>query len=369
MLRTDDLDFDLPADRIATRPAWPRESARLLVTWRDDPSRIEHAAIADLPKFAKPGDLFILNRTRVLAARLVGTRAGTGGHVEGLYLHTHPCPPPERMWAVLLKGKSVRAGIRISLQADSGADAHVTLEPVEKLADEPGAWLARVHGPPASEADAAILDRCGRTPLPPYILKARKAVNDRTPDATDRAWYATSFDTGSATSVAAPTAGFHLTESVRGQLAEAGATFADIELAVGVGTFRPVETEFVEDHPMHREWCSMPPATRSRIAAAKERSGRVICVGTTAARSVESLASTTDESAWTRLLITPGYRWRVTDGLLTNFHLPRSTLLAMVAALFEGGIPVVKHLYAAAIAHDYRFFSYGDAMLILPGRP
>jgi len=349
----------------------PRESARLMVTWREDPGRVEHVTIGDLPRFARTGDVFVLNQTRVLAARLVGRRRGTGGRVEGLYLRAEEAKSGPRRWVALLKGKSVQAGIRIDLEDDTGGMCGVSLEPLAKVDDEPGAWVVAVEGAGvgAEMGDAEILDRAGLTPLPPYILKARKVAADVVPDAADREWYSTSFDRGSPTSVAAPTAGFHLTEAVREGLARAGAGFEHVELAVGIGTFRPIESEFVEGHAMHREWCTMTAGTKGKLVAARQHGGRVLCVGTTAARTVESCADLAEESVWTRLLITPGYSWKIADGLLTNFHLPRSTLLAMVASLFKGGVPVVKALYAQAIARGYRFFSYGDAMLILPGKP
>lgn len=372
MLRTDELDFELPPNRVAMKPAEPRESAKLMVVWRDDPERIEHCTVADLPRFVEAGDVFVLNRTRVLAARFVGRRADTGGRVEGLYLRADAAAATgERRWVVLLKGKSVREGIRIDLDDEKAAATGVRLETVERHAAELGAWSVRVWGPRQGESDQAVLQRCGRTPLPPYILKARKDAAAEEPDAADRAWYSTSFDSGEATSVAAPTAGFHLTGPIRELMAERGARFEQVELAVGVGTFRPVETEFLEQHVMHREWCSMSAAVRGILERCKAEGDRVICVGTTAARTVESFAGdgTGVDGMWTQLLITPGYRWRLSDGLLTNFHLPRSTLLAMVASLFEGGLPRAKALYTEAIAHGYRFFSYGDAMLILPGRP
>ncbi len=359
-------------------PAPRRDAARLLVISRTHHARMEHRTIGDLPALLQPGDLLVLNNTRVLHARFVGTRIGTGGRLSGLYLSPAPSPPDQRSWMVLVKGGHLKPGVRIGLGEGGSAAAGypIELELRSRSEDEPGAWIAAVHGARPDEPDAAILDRVGLTPLPPYILAARKTQDITIPDSFDRDRYQTMFadEEGPPGSVAAPTAGLHLTPHVLSRLNDGGIGHATVNLSVGTGTFKPVETEFVEQHPMHAEWCAMPPATRQAIHDTRARGGRVFAVGTTAARTIETYAGLEaagqdpPESIETRILITPGYQWRWVDGLLTNFHLPRSTLLAMVAALLDPthGLPRLKQVYQAAIDERYRFFSYGDAMLVLP---
>lgn len=422
VLRTSDLEYDLPESLIATSPAEPRDSARLLVVSRSDPSRLEHRVVRDLPELLLPRDLLVLNTTRVVPARLIGHRADTGGHVEGLYLDEadaylgHEAVPErgvdasERRWAVLLQGKRMKAGIDVVIELDGaggagpGPDSGVRLHLLSPLGSEDrGGWIVSVRGALEGEGSVAILERVGRTPLPPYILKAREreaeaASASHVGEAYDRARYQTVYARGaepdgatggggeraardSGASVAAPTAGLHLTPAVLEGLRARGVGRADVVLHVGSGTFRPVEAEFVEQHRMHTERCAMPRQTRGAILGtrgdAAGRVGRVICVGTTSARTVESfarLAASGDEGRegdaadWlaTDILITPGYPWRWTDGLLTNFHLPRSTLLAMVASLFPGGVARLMEIYGVALRERYRFYSYGDAMLVLP---
>lgn len=372
MLRTADLDYELPEAAIAVRAAEPRDSARLLVISRSDPSRIEHRTVRDLPDLLHPADVLVFNTTRVLRARLLGRRADTGGRVEGLYLEDGAGPPPGALrWRVLLRGRRMKPGVIIELDRADGTASGVSLRLLEAGPDEPGSWEAEVHGFVDSGApSAAVLEAIGATPLPPYILKARRHQGLEIADRQDRARYQTVFAAGQTDavgpggSVAAPTAGLHFTAELLARLRERGVTRADVELHVGTGTFRPVETEFVEQHPMHREWCAMDEGTIAAVEAAE----RVIAVGTTSARTLESFAAS-DRAARaieTRLLITPGYEWRWVDGLLTNFHLPRSTLLAMVAALLPEGVPRLLDLYRLALREGYRFYSYGDAMLVLP---
>jgi len=391
VLRTSDLDYELPPRAVATSPAKPRDAARLLVVSRCDESILEHATVRDLPRFLIPNDLLILNTTKVLPARLRGARIDTRGGVEGLFLRAVDNEQwrnlgPGRYWIVLLRGGSLREGVIVSLMNNRNEEGGATLELVSRIPEETGGWLVRVFtpGPSATSmsrsggatggtaTDITILGMVGHTPLPPYIIKARRDGGEVVEDAIDRTHYQSVF-ADQPGSVAAPTASLHLTEELLAQIKTKGVRTADVVLEVGTGTFKPVETEFVEQHPMHSEHCQMSRATREVITAARANGHRVICVGTTAARTVESFAAT--PNAWamcetarmdTRLLITPGYTWLSTDGLLTNFHLPQSTLLALVAALFPGGIDRVKRLYQIALANHYRFFSYGDAMLILP---
>jgi len=364
LLRTSDLEYDLPETSIATVPAEPRDAARLMVV---DPvgSSVLHRSVRDLPEFLREGDLLVLNTTRVLPARLLGRRADTGGRVEGLYLRSDGAGPDAR-WIVMLRAKRPRENVRISLTAEGGAlaDADLVLEsPVE---GEPGTWRVRVLGRDG-EAPGEVLARVGLTPLPPYILKAREHAHRHVADVFDRERYQTVFAGTDAGSVAASTAGLHLTPDLLAKLRAKGIGTAEVVLHVGTGTFKPVETEFVEQHPMHTEWCFMSETTRDAIARTRQIGGRVIALGTTSARTVEAFLADPQQQPgqWvqTRILITPGYTWRGVDGLLTNFHLPRSTLMAMVGARL-GGVDRLKSLYAEAIGLGYRFYSYGDAMLI-----
>jgi S-adenosylmethionine:tRNA ribosyltransferase-isomerase len=382
VLRTSLLEYHLPPERIATRPAEPRESARLLVVNPSEPGLRHDRHVRDLPSLLRRGDLLVVNSSRVLPARLAGVKDATGGRVEGLYVEDSPrCESDEVIWTVLLKGGPFRPGLRINLMSETRDDAQAVrnetcvislIEPSVALA---GGWLARVE--PRSreshsgrESSLEILNRVGRTPLPPYILRARAAANEEVEEGTDRTWYQTVF-ADQPGSVAAPTAGLHLTKALIDQLKNEGVRFASVTLHVGLGTFKPIEAEFVEQHPMHREWCQMPAETQSLIEQTRSEGGRVVAVGTTAARTLESAWASEEKCRplETNLLITPGYSWRCVDGLMTNFHLPRSTLLAMVAARLGTGEEAVRVLidhYQHALHAGYRFYSYGDAMLVLP---
>jgi len=351
------LAYDLPQELIATRPAEPRDGARLLVV-RCGAGTLEHAAIRDLPELLEPSDVLVVNDTAVLAARLLGTRASGGsrggGRVEGLYLGAHE----DGSWTVVLTASgSLRAGEVIDLV---GPDAsHATLTLLEK---QDRYWLA---APDPVGAAAALLGSLGHTPLPPYILKARKARGEQFDEASDRAWYRTLYERSDRTgSVASPTAGLHLTDAVRASLAARGVGQAAVTLHVGEGTFRPVTAATLEDHEMHAEsWLVEPEA----VACIAQAEGRLIAVGTTTTRLLESLPEPLPAGplcGTTELLIAPGHSFRRVEGMLTNFHLPRSTLLALVAAMT--GLDLMHEAYQTAIAHRYRFYSYGDAMLVLP---
>lgn len=402
MLRTDDLEYDLPPDRIATTAVEPRDSAKLMVLKRGEPGFMEITTVAELPRFLRPHDLLVFNATRVIPARLVG-RKTTGGRVEGLYLGPGPMEGEtrQRTWIVMLGAGHLHPGTIVELVPGGGDMPHaVFLRLIRKDAAEPTAWVVSVEG--SSEPDLAVLKRFGYTPLPPYIRKARERAGMQIADQADRARYQTVYAHAEASatveqapltdasgasggtvggSVAAPTAGLHFTPGLLENLQRNMVGRAEVTLHVGTGTFKSVETEFVEEHPMHAEWCAMGREVPGLIDGARHAGGRVIAVGTTAARTVESFAQAAEEtgqvpaSLSTRLLITPGYRWRWTDGLLTNFHLPRSTLLAMVASRLDSGPPRhpagdglarLKTAYAHALGADFRFFSYGDAMLVLP---
>lgn len=370
MLRTSDLDYDLPAGCIATLPAQPRDAARLMVVNRAEGTIRAHATIRDLPQFLNAGDLLVLNTTRVIPARFEGVRVDSGGKAQGLYLAS--VPGEARRWTVYIKARRQAPGVEIDLMRE-GRPVGVRLVLEQRSTDEDGAWVTRVLGTDASETDEQVLERVGLTPLPPYILQARKTGGVEVADDADRARYQTVFAQAHGGSVAAPTAGLHLTPALLDTLREKGVGRADVTLTVGSGTFKPVEAEFVEAHPIHAEWCAMTPDTRAAILGTRERGGRVVCVGTTSVRTVETFAalhaggSEPPAQVDTRLLITPGYAWRWTDAMLTNFHLPRSSLMAMVGAfLGPEGVARLKTLYATAVREGYRFYSYGDAMLILP---
>lgn len=373
MLRTSDLDYDLPQDRIATRAAEPRESARLLVTGRTG-DEIHDRTVGDLPELLMPGDVLVFNSTRVLPARLLGFREPSMGKVEGLFLRSEGAG----LWRCLLRAGHLKNGARVRLLGTDEAPSELSLVLVDRAADDEGAWIVRVDGGSGGLDD---LLRVGRTPLPPYILKARQTAGVRVDDSADRARYQTVFardaagglDAKAEGSVAAPTAGLHFSDGLLSRLRERGVEQRDVTLHVGIGTFRPVEAEFVEQHPMHEEWCSISRETIEAIGQARKEGRRIIAVGTTSARTLEAYAAATEgghvpESLSTRILITPGYRWRWCDGMVTNFHLPRSTLMAMVASLLAGGVTRLKSLYAHGVEFGYRFYSFGDAMLVLPDR-
>lgn len=367
MLRTRDLEYDLPRELIATTPAEPRDSARLLVI--RGTAEPEHAVFRDLPGYLDAGDRLVVNTSRVIPARLRGVRRDTGGKVEGLFLEFGPEPG---LWVCMVKARRFRPGAEIGLLDRAGEPSTHAIELVKRHDDVPGAWLVRLVGSwEGAEAFAAhsmaVLGEVGRVPLPPYIRSARRAGGgeDQTEGDVDR--YQTVYaDPAAAGSVAAPTAGLHFTPGVLGALARRGVVRRDVTLHVGAGTFREVEAEVVEDHPMHRELCHAPRAVMSDLADANRDGRRVVAVGTTAARTVEASAGASGGWLETDLLITPGYQWRLVDALVTNFHLPRSTLMAMVAALLPGGVEQLQAVYACAIEAEYRFYSYGDAMLVLP---
>lgn len=366
VLRTDTLDYHLPESLVATSPAARRDSARLMVVRRTGNDPPEHTTIHDLPSLLEPDDLLVRNTTRVIPARLLGRREDTQGQVEALYLEQGPEPST---WVAMIKARRVREGAPVRIDAADGPSA-LHLELLRRVDDTPGAWVVSVEldGDPIDDRRTLkILAALGHTPLPPYIRAARKAsgLAEESPDDPERYQTVYAHEPGS---VAAPTAGLHLTDDLLGRLADRGVRTTDVILHVGSGTFKPVETDTVEAHEMHAEWCTMSGGALADVRRTRAGGGRVIAIGTTSARTLESYAplAFAPDSMQTRLLITPGHAWQWTDGLLTNFHLPRSTLMAMVAALLDGGVDRLKSLYAEAIERDYRFYSYGDAMLILP---
>lgn len=354
-MKVSDFDFALPQELIAQRPAERRDASRLLVL-RCARGSIEHRMFADLPELLEPGDLLVLNDARVVPARLLGRKAGTGGKVELLLVR----PAADEGAAAALErdvsalrwvclgqaSKGLKPGARVELEADLHAEV------LESRGG--GELLVRFSGPQGSLLEA--IDRAGRLPLPPYI--------ERPPEAGDADRYQTVY-ARSPGSVAAPTAGLHFTPEVFERLRARGVQRAELTLDVGPGTFLPVRTEDLASHQMHPERFHVPKAT----AAAVDAAPRVVAAGTTVVRTLEA-ATDPDTSLLregpgeTRLFITPGFTFRQVDVLLTNFHLPRSTLLMLVSAL--AGRERVLEAYREAVERRYRFFSYGDAMLVLP---
>jgi len=359
-MRTDALDYELPPGRIATRPADPRDAARLMCCHRDT-GEVHHHHVRDLPGLGvlAPGDLLIVNQTRVIPAAFTAVRRDTGGKVGGLYLRA----PDSEHWRVMLEARgTLRAGERIDLDAH----AHASLTLIERA--DGGEWLVQYD---SDEPTETLLARIGAPPLPPYITRSRRADDEpeAQPDDVDR--YNTVFaqDSGS---VAAPTAGLHFTPALLSQLEQMGVRRASVTLHVGRGTFEPVRSDMLEAHRMHEEWVRVPGETIAAIQQARAQGGRILAVGTTTVRALESLPEPIDAAAdgfttSTSLFIHPdaGFRFRFTDRLMTNFHLPRSTLLAMVASLPDVGLDRLMGWYRTAIDADYRFYSFGDAMLIL----
>jgi S-adenosylmethionine:tRNA ribosyltransferase-isomerase len=338
---THDFDYSLPPELIAQHPLAERGTSRLLVAKRLD-GTLQDRTFGDLTQLISPGDLLVLNSTRVRHARLLGTRP-SGAPAEVLLLH----PGTDGVWiAIGRPGSALKPGKRVRLAPD------IEVETVTELAE--GHREVRFIGATAEEA----IRRLGRLPLPPYI--------ERDPDSTDEIRYQTVYAEQEG-SVAAPTAGLHFTASILEELERCGVRIARLDLEVGPGTFKPVEVEDLSRHHMHPERFEIPEATAQAIVDARERRGSVWAVGTTVVRALESAANANrlvrSGSAETRLMITPGFQFGVVDHLLTNFHLPRSTLLMLVCAF--AGYDLAMAAYRHAVAERYRFYSYGDAMLVL----
>jgi len=341
-MRVDLFDFDLPAELIALRPAKPRDSARLLAVEGD---RITDRAVLDLPELLRGGDVLVFNDTRVIPAQLEGRR---GEASIGATLHKRE--GPREWWAFVRNAKRIRDGDLVEFGGGVSASA------AER--DDEGAILLHFHG---DEPVEVLLERAGRMPLPPYIASRRPA------DEADREDYQTMFAREEG-AVAAPTAALHFTPELIDALERRGIGRETLTLHVGAGTFLPVKSERIEDHKMHAEWGRIDAETASRLNAVRKSGGRLIAVGTTSLRLLESAA---DEDGVihpfegdTAIFITPGYRFKAIDGLVTNFHLPKSTLFMLVSALM--GVDVMKAAYAHAVEQHYRFYSYGDGSLLMP---
>ncbi|MEQ9461308.1 MAG: tRNA preQ1(34) S-adenosylmethionine ribosyltransferase-isomerase QueA [Phycisphaeraceae bacterium] len=359
-MRTQALHFDLPDDRIAQRPAEPRDSARLMVIRRQH-HRVEHHRVRDLPDLGVlgPGDLMVVNDTKVLPALIRGIRSGTGGTVKGLYLGIDD----RGLWQVMLETRGkLQTGEIIELH-DQQAQPVLRLQLETHL--QAGNWLAR---PDRDDDPAQVLATIGSMPLPPYIRKARKHAGLAEVEDADAHRYNTVYaDQGG--SAAAPTAGLHLTPELLNRLNTVGIRIARVTLHVGLGTFAPVRSERLEDHTLHSERIEVSPSTIAEIERTRAQGKRILAVGTTSVRTLESLPEPLPHDGYrgaTDLFIHPdsGFSFRYTDLLMTNFHLPGSTLLALVASLPGVGIDNLLNWYGQAIEDHYRFYSYGDAMLL-----
>jgi S-adenosylmethionine:tRNA ribosyltransferase-isomerase len=343
-MRVDLFDFELPPERIALRPARPRDAARMLVVeGSEGPLADQH--VRDLPSLLRKGDVLVFNDTRVIPAQLEGRR---GEARIGATLHKRI---DLRRWQAFVRNaKRLREGDRIDFPAEVSALAE------ERHAD--GSWTLAFAG---VEPVEVLLERAGQMPLPPYIAGKRPT------DADDRSDYQTMFAAKDG-AVAAPTAALHFTPALMAALAEAGVVHETLTLHVGAGTFLPVKADDTADHAMHAEWGRIDAASAGRLNAARQAGGRLIAVGTTSLRLLESAVDARGLirpfEGDTAIFITPGYAFGAVDGLMTNFHLPRSTLFMLVSALM--GLERMQEAYAHAIGKGYRFYSYGDASLLLP---
>ena len=340
-MKTHDFYFDLPPELIAQTPIQRRDASRLLVLDKAT-GATEHRHFFDLPEYLHPGDCLILNNSRVLPARLLGHRVPGGGACEILLLIDRG----DNVWECLVRpGKKLRTGAKVSF-----GDGELTAEIAEELPD--GNRLVRFE---YEGIFLEVLERLGKMPLPPYIKE----------ELQDQERYQTVYSKVNG-SAAAPTAGLHFTPELLERVQTMGVKVGYVTLHVGLGTFRPVKEEEITDHAMHSEYCVIPQETAELINETRKNGGRVICVGTTSCRTLESHAAEdgtmTASAGWTDIFIYPGYRFKVTDALITNFHLPESTLIMLVSAL--AGREHILNAYRQAVEERYRFFSFGDAMFI-----
>ena len=374
--RISDFDYTLPQALIAQTPIEPRDASRLLVLNRSN-GTIEHRHFRDIGAYLRPGDLLIANQSRVLPARMLGRRAETGGAVEVLLLAERPDLGPDHWETLVRPGRRLREGSRIVFGDESGMKQAVTLSAEILQHTEAGGrivrfWVGDAESPAASQGQdesrhhisvRELIEQLGRMPLPPYIHE--------TPADPERYQTVYARITGSA---AAPTAGLHFTPHLLEQLRRQGVRIGFVTLHVGLDTFRPIESEDIREHKMHSEAIDLDIPTAELINETRRAGGRVVAVGTTAVRVLESVAGFYKERkerkgriepyhGATRLFITPGYRFQAVDAMITNFHLPRSTLLLLVSAF--AGKALIERAYQEAIRERYRFYSFGDAMLML----
>lgn len=337
-----DFYYELPPELIAQDPLLDRSGSRLMVLGREN-GKIQHRVFRDLVEYLQPGDCLVINNTKVIPARLFGIKEGTQAKIEVLLLKR----VKENIWETLVKpGKKAKVGTRIQF-----GDGILTAEVVD-IAQDGNRHMQFTYDGIFEE----VLDKLGEMPLPPYITHQLK----------DRQRYQTVYAKYDG-SAAAPTAGLHFTPELLAQISNMGVEIAEVTLHVGLGTFRPVKTENVLDHHMHEEYFSISASQAEKINCAKDNGHRIIAVGTTSTRTLETVADVSghvqEASGWTQIFIYPGYQFKCIDGLVTNFHLPESTLLMLVSAL--AGRESILHAYQTAVSCQYRFFSFGDAMLII----
>jgi S-adenosylmethionine:tRNA ribosyltransferase-isomerase len=338
-------DYSLPAELIAQEPLPNRSDARLLVVDRQTQS-FQHRFIRDLPEFLQPQDCLVLNDTKVVPARLIGKRTRTGGHWEGLFLQLEE----PNLWQIIGKTRGkIQVGETVQLHSPDGNN-DLGIEFVAK--NEDSTWLVK---PLTTGTLVALLEQVGWTPIPPYIRGGK-------PLAYDKERYQTVY-AAHAGSVAAPTAGLHLTPELLDTIRQKGTTTASVTLHVGIGTFKPITADNIEEHHMHAEWCSLSAESATSLRQCRNTGGKIVAVGTTSVRTLESASdSLAPFEGMTSLFIRPPHRFRNVDMLLTNFHFPKSTLLILVRTF--GGDELIREAYQEAIRQQYQFFSYGDAMLI-----
>jgi S-adenosylmethionine:tRNA ribosyltransferase-isomerase len=355
VVKTSDLDFDLPERLIASHPPATRAAARLMVAHAKS-GALQFTQFAALPQFLRAGDLLVLNDTRVLPARLKLHKL-TGGVIEGLFLYENA----DGTARCMMSGGRLREGVEL-VAAEPAGERTAILRLVQKR--ERGEWQVQKL---SADSWITLLERIGSTPLPPYIRRLRIAAREADDSVEDRERYQTLWAQQNG-SVAAPTASLHFDADLLQRLVQLGVQFAHLTLHVGQGTFLPVDCERLEDHPMHSERFIVGAELEEQLRLTREHGGRVIAVGTTVCRALEAWAR--GDRVQTELLILPGFEFQIVDALITNFHTPRSTLLALVAGVAqaqgaEDGLAFVKTAYAAAIAENMRFYSYGDASLWL----
>lgn len=353
-MNLDDLssyDYELPPELIAQHPLPRRDASRLMVVERRS-GAISHRRISDLPELLTPGDCLVFNDTRVVRARLFGERESTGGKWEGLYLGTSD----SGQWRLIGQTRGrLREGERIVVHPAAGREPQDPLILTLLSRDDEGVWTVQ---PDSDESPVELLERYGEVPLPPYISRERSEPDDVTRYQTVYAKHAGA--------VAAPTAGLHFTPELLETIDDRGIRTAFVTLHVGVGTFRPIAVPNLAEHRMHAEWCRLSSEVAEQLNETRANGGRIIAVGTTAVRTLESAVRDRRFSAWegeTDLFIRPPYQFQAIDGLVTNFHLPKSSLLVLVSAFL--GYEETQRAYNAAVGERYRFFSYGDAMAIL----
>ncbi len=345
-LRTDDFDYELPKELIAQRPAPRRDGSRLLIVRRGT-GAIEHRRFPDVAGELREGDLLVVNDTKVIPARLMGTRRGTGGKVEALLIEA--LDEGQRRWSALIKTRGkLQEGEAIDLAPGAALCAVRRRSGLE--------WEVQIEG---AEDTPTLLQRIGLPPLPPYIEQ------DAARRAEDLARYQTVY-ADKAGAIAAPTAGLHFTDALLDGVRGRGVQIASVTLHVGLGTFLPVKTDYLDEHPMHAEHFEVSPTTVAAVRSALDERRRIVAVGTTSCRVLESVDWAAGDGlvrGETDLFIYPPYEFKHVAALITNFHLPKSTLLALVCAF--AGTELIMQAYAQAVAERYRFYSYGDAMLIV----